>query len=401
MTDRDREHIRLSLRERDRRYSLIREHLRERTVDCVITTGSNLFYLTNGLPGERFGFLPAAEGSSLTVVVHRRHFVDISPQLLADAQDWVKDLTSGVDASPLIERIKKLGLGKGTIGVTGSKAGYGGLGHGFYTQLQTALSGAKIVDVSDIFANVRTVKSAEEIRMIEKANRVFDAAIDRVYEVARPGMTGAEVLQEGIKAMWSAGGDIDSTFFFTFGAVPQQNPVLAHLGMSRKIQEGDMGTLTAHSEYGHYAGHTDQEISFGDPKPIHRAMFDGVLHVRDAVLKRVKSGVTQRDLIDTYTKACEETGFRSSEHSQIHQYGIDVPEFPGPAFKVADDKKGTGLGGGGNFVLQSGMIYSISPTLVAREGEDTLLGGTSLVVTDDGYRELGDRKVEMLVSNGS
>ena len=39
--------------------------------------------------------------------------------------------------------------------------------------------------------------------MIEAANRIFDAAIERVHEVARPGMTGAEVVQEGVKAMWA------------------------------------------------------------------------------------------------------------------------------------------------------------------------------------------------------
>jgi hypothetical protein len=108
------------------------------------------------------------------------------------------------------------------------------------------------------------------------------------------------------------------------------------------------------------------------------------------VLERVKPGVTQQDLIEAYRVATDQTGFRSSPHSQIHQYGVDVPEFPGPAFGIAE-------GGRGNFTLASGMIYSISPTLVAPTGEDTLLGGTSLVVTDSGYRELGERTVEMLV----
>jgi len=159
-----------------------------------------------------------------------------------------------------------------------------------------------------------------------------------------------------------------------------------------------MGTLTAHSEYGHYAGHSDQEISFGKPKPLHQEMFEGVQHVRNAVLSKVRDGVTQRELVDAYQAACQESGFRSSPHSQIHQYGVDVPEFPGPAFKVSDPQGGAGLGGGGNFTLRSGMIYSISPTLIANEGADTLLGGTSLVVTADGYRELSDRKVELLVS---
>jgi Xaa-Pro aminopeptidase len=291
----------------------------------------------------------------------------------------------------MIERIQELRLEHGTIGMAD-----GSLSHRFYAQLASALPNAKVVDVSDIFLNLRTIKSDEEIAMIDQANRVFDAAIDGVYEAARPGMVGKTVTQEGIRAMWKVGGDLDSTFGINFGAVPKQNPILVHLCMDRPIQAGDIGTLTAHAEYGHYAGHSDQEISFGEPSALHKEMFAAVLHAREAVLKTVRSGVTQRDLIDAYQQACRETGFKSSPHSQIHQYGIDVPEFPGPAF-AAPDPKESGRGGGRNFVLRPGMIYSISPTIVAPSGEDTLLGGTSLVVTEDGYRELGNRQVEMLV----
>jgi hypothetical protein len=35
---------------------------------------------------------------------------------------------------------------------------------------------------------------------------------------------------------------------------------------------------------------------------------------------------------------------------------------------------------------------------VNRDGPDSLLGGTSLVVTKDGYRDHGDRKVELLIA---
>jgi Xaa-Pro aminopeptidase len=240
---------------------------------------------------------------------------------------------------------------------------------------------------------VRTTKSDEEVAMIDHANRVFDAAVRRVREVARPGMLGAEVVQEGIKAMWEAGGDINSTFGFNFGPVPKQNPVLCELCLTRRIQPGDIGTMTAHAHFGGYGGHSDHVISFGEPAGLHREMYQAVLGVRDVVLKEVRPGATQRGLVEAYQKACDQTGFRSSSHSQIHQYGIDVPEFPGPAFKA-----GAGSGRGErNFVLAPGMIYSISPTLLAPNGDDTLLGGTSLVVTEDGFKELGDRKVEMLV----
>jgi Xaa-Pro aminopeptidase len=81
----------------------------------------------------------------------------------------------------------------------------------------------------------------------------------------------------------------------------------------------------------------------------------------------------------------------------MHQYGIDVPEFPGPAFKIAE--AGKPLTGGGNFTLRSGMIFSISPTIADEETGELLLGGTSLAVTDTGFQELGARPVELLVAS--
>ena len=155
----------LSLKERDRRYALIRAGLKEKGVDCVIVNGSNLFYLTNGVPGELYGILTVDEVPPC-VIVNRRHLVDISTQVLIEAQEWVSDFRPGTDGSAAVERIRELHLDKGTLAVAG------GLSYRFYAQLQSALSSAKIVDVSDIFTNVRTVKSEEEVALIDKANRV-------------------------------------------------------------------------------------------------------------------------------------------------------------------------------------------------------------------------------------
>jgi Xaa-Pro aminopeptidase len=380
----------ISLRERDRRHAAIKAALKERGVDCAILTGTNLFYVTNGLPGERMGVFPASDEPH-TVFLNPRHLVDLSAQVLIDAQEWVKDIRPGDDARPAVERIRELRLERGTIGTIGARGPSGGLSQGFMATLRKELPDANFEDVSDIFLNLRTIKSEEEIAMIERANVLFDLAVERVATVVRPGMTGRQAVQEAIKAMWEAGGDVDSTVGFNFGPVPAQNPILGALCWDRPIQARDIGTLTAHAEYHHYAGHSDQEVAFGDPKPMHRDMFDAVLQVRGEVLKAVKPGATHEDLVNVYRQECKKTGFNWSPHSQMHQYGIDVPEFPGPGFSV-------GEAGARNFVLKPGMIYSISPTLVAPNGGDTLLGGTCLVVTESGYRDLGDRKVEMLVA---
>jgi Xaa-Pro aminopeptidase len=383
----------LSVKERDRRYAAIRARLREKKIDCAIVRGSNLFYLSNGVKGELFGILPA-DDRPVAVIVNRRHLIDISPRILLDSQDWIADVKPGLDASAVVDKLKEMRLEHGAIGLAG------GIDYKFYQRLQSALSGATVTDVSDIFTDVRTIKSDEENAMIDRANRIFDAGINRIHEVAQPGMTGKQVVQAGITGMWEAGGDLESTLSFNFGPVPAQNPILADLCLTKEIEEGDIGTLTAHAHYRGYAGHSDQEISFGEPKPMHREMFDAVIAIRKAVLKEVKDGATQRDLIEAYQSACKESGFKSSPHSQIHQYGIDIPEFPGQAYRIADAKAETGgMGSAGNFVLKSGMIYSISPTVLAKDGKDTLLGGTSLVVTADGYRDHGERKVELLIAS--
>lgn len=382
----------LSLKERDRRYAAIREQLRARGVDCLIVAGTDLFYLTNHLPGESVGLLPTDAAIPPTVQLNGRHLVDISPQVLLDAQDWVSDVRG--NASAMLDRIKELHLEHGVIGLTRSRAGIGGLGHGFYTELQAAFPQARLEDVSDIFTNLRTIKSEEEVALIDRANRLFDIAVERVHQFARPGMRGAVVVGEANRAMVEAGGDVESMLGFNFGPEALQNPILAELCLDREIQPGDFGTMTAHAEYRHYAGHSDAVICFGEPQPLHKALFEAAVHVRDVVLGQFREGVTHDSIIKTYQQACLDTGFRWSPHGQIHQYGIDVPEFPGPAFALG---KPSG-GGRPDFALRSGMIYSVSPTVVAKDSEDRIVCGTSLVVTADGYRELGDRKMELLVA---
>jgi Xaa-Pro aminopeptidase len=313
--------------------------------------------------------------------------------VLLDAQDWITDLRA--TGNPMIDRTKELGLENGTIGLTRTRAGVGGLGHGFYTELQEAFPQAKLVDVSDILINLRTIKSDEEIALIDRANRLFDIAVARVHEFARPGMRGSIVVAEANRAMVEAGGDPESEVGFNFGPEAHQNPILAEICLDREIQPGDIGTLTAHAEYQHYAGHSDAVISFGEPRPLHRALFEAAVRVREIVLGTFREGVTHGQVIAAYQQACTDAGFRWSPHGQIHQYGIDVPEFAGPAFQVA---KQNGGGGRPDFVLRAGMIYSVSPTVVANDCEDRIVCGTSLVVTADGYRELGDRKMELLIA---
>src|SRR5213596_2622297 len=143
----------ISLQERDRRYAAVRERLRERGVDAAVLSGTNLFYLPNGLPGERSGVLPTRD-EPIMVAINSRHLADIPASVVEESQDWVKDVRPGNDASPAIDRIKELRLEQGVIGIIESE-----IRNAFYAQLRSALPGASFVRVDDIFLDLRTIKS--------------------------------------------------------------------------------------------------------------------------------------------------------------------------------------------------------------------------------------------------
>jgi Xaa-Pro aminopeptidase len=379
----------LSLAERDRRYSGIRAELSARRIDGLIVNGPNLQYLSQGLLGELFGFLPTEAGEKFTAILIWRFLCDIPPRTLHDAQSWVQDIRPAKNPNAVIvERLKELKLENATIGYAGR------LGVQGYNFIMKQLPGLTLVDASDILANMRSCKSDEEVALIERANTIFGAAIDAIVAKVRPGMLGREIVQVGLQAMWDAGGDLDSTFSINFAKHPLQSPIIALLCQEKKIETGDVLTLTSHPHYKKYAGHTDQEIVIGDPTQAHVKMFDAVKVTHKSVLSEIKAGVTQRQLVNTYDKVARELGYEACEHSQIHQYGMEVPEFAGPAFKVDDPGGALALGSGGNVKLASGMIYSVSPVLIEPGTGDLLLGGTTMVVTDTGYRELGARPVE-------
>ncbi|SDH12578.1 Xaa-Pro aminopeptidase [Sinosporangium album] len=396
---------RLSPAERDRRHALVRGYLRDAEVDAVIASGFNAFYLTNGLPGENFAILPTDESTPLTGFVNGRHIADIPVQTLLDAQDWVTDIRPASDfvhspmqvgdTAAMVGRIKELGIGRG--GRVGVDAG---LSHLVVEQLSAALPGVELVQLADVFISARTLKSEEEQAMIQEACRIWDSAVESIRRFARPGRLGAEIVHEGIRAMWDEGADMDTWLFLSFGKHASQNPAVAELCHSREVQRGDMLTLTAMARYGGYAGHTDHQISVGEPSALHTAMFESIRAVREEVLSHVKPGALHSELTVAYRKAAQETPFQFSHHSQIHQFGIAVPEYPGSKHRVKQEFV-PGKQEQPDFVLAPGMVYSISPTLISADGKDTFLGGTALVVTEDGYRMLQKHEIEILVTDGA
>ena len=147
----------------------------------------------------------------------------IAPSWWQKAQNWVADVRDGRNrwSQNAIERLKELKLEKGTIGISGLaglvRAPEGIIPYSSVKAIQEALPHAKLVNATDMMQDVRAVKSAEEVSMLERSAAIIEKAIEAMKQTAKPGVSEKEVYATMLHAMLSNGGELPTLFFLSAG----------------------------------------------------------------------------------------------------------------------------------------------------------------------------------------
>src|SRR5262249_20253890 len=107
-------------------------------------------------------------------------------------QDWVADVreVNRRHGRGMAERPLGLGLQRGRIGVCGlgfgTRTPEGLIFHGTFMALREALPDAELVPASDLLQEVRQVKSAEEIAVLQRSVDLIERAIEAQAHWAQP-----------------------------------------------------------------------------------------------------------------------------------------------------------------------------------------------------------------------
>ena len=396
---------RLSLAERDRRWQLTRRHMAARGIDCLVLWGwpamwdfctANARYLSPiGGNSENNTLVFPAIGEPTSYV-----FMPTFTEYWKRAQDWVQDVRSrrGSWAETVVARIKELGLERGRIGMDGLAGPLdpdGWLPHSVFEAIKAALPHVTFVDLGDLLETTRSVKSAEEIAMLETAAALGDKMLATCRDLAKPGVRESEVYGAMMQAMLADGGEEPTLFLWACDQYPFPHPF--RVPTTRRMERRDLITCEIHPKTGGYFTHVERTFCLGEPDPNTRRIYDGCVAAFNEGMQHFGPGKSISASMNEVKRVIDEAGLGICE-TGVHGHGLASLEYPRYRFHAlkADLAALDTIGDS----YQEGMVFAFNIDLFDpkwRNGETGAVFADTVVITDTGARSLHKFSKELQV----
>jgi Xaa-Pro aminopeptidase len=354
----DRRIARISTQELERRWKLVRGHMKERGLDALIVQSERDF--TGGYV-KWFSDIPAYyprtvifhASDLMTVVEHgaagrRRSLTGNDAEnpgvgeIITTSAFPSVDYTRTYDAEVVAEVLGRRAYRK--IGLVGAV----GMPHGLVSYIEKTLSGTEVFDETEFVDRAKAVKSDEEITLIRKAAAMQDAVFAKVLTYIKPGMRDLEVAAlaqyEG-QLMGSEQG-----IFLGMSAKLGQPAFFAQRHFQgRTIKPGDhMSLLIENNGPGGFYPEISRTIVLGKASQELLDGFEIVKEAQDRTLQKFKPGASCREIFLAHNEFMKQKGVPPETRVYSHSQGYDLIERP----LIRDDE---------TMSLEEGMNMSVHP----------------------------------------
>lgn len=250
-----------------------------------------------------------------------------------------------------------------------------------YAVLEEIIS-AELVPVAGMMEELREVKDADEIALIEKACEIADKGYSHILEYIKPGMTEIQVANELDFYMRSLGAT--SVSFDTIVASGLRSAMPHGVASEKVIEQGDMITLDFGCYYQGYVSDMTRTFAIGDPGEKLKEIYQVVLEAQLKVIEAAEPGITGIQLDAVARDYITEKGYGEAfGHSTGHGIGLEIHEGPNVSFRA--DKAFVP----GNVITDEPGIYL--PGIGGVRIEDDLL------ITEKGNRVLNRSPKELII----
>jgi Xaa-Pro aminopeptidase len=357
----------ISLAERDRRYSAIREMMRKSNLDCLVissrdtySTRGNTRYITNhgNSFGEEIILFPNTGNPSIIASAIRGQAIKRA--------GWAPGCLAVANLSERIQAVKKElpRFDKGAkIGIVGMEY----ISVPVYLAV-TELCPGRVIDATEIFNQLRNIKSPEEVEKMRVAAWLADKTYLAIRDMVRPGISDYELYGEAQGLIYKMGSEYSMQLMpgFPYGKVMEGNDVL-------------MFEFTPTCE-GYYA-----QLLVSLPVSVYPRDVERCIQIWEEALAVGVANLRPGNKVSDVHRAVGET-IRKRGGSQIahrigHSLGLDAID----SWEVVPDEETE---------LKSGMTLAFHPAVVLEPGPTRFTGGYTYLITDTGAEKLN--KVDFL-----
>jgi len=191
-----------SLTERDWRWQAVRANVANAGLDCIFVPlcidGKNLHLSLEQARGTRSDcrFLTEMNNAAVILPTDGRKPIVVSDQ--ETGNDWVTEFmpVKGSWGKTMAQALIDCGMERARIGVSGLRRGTfthgravsGVINHSSYLEVLRQLPNASFENATDLVGHARYVKSDEQIACLRRGAVIAAAGIEKMIELARPGV---------------------------------------------------------------------------------------------------------------------------------------------------------------------------------------------------------------------
>jgi Xaa-Pro dipeptidase len=224
----------------------------------------------------------------------------------------------------LLALLGERGITKGRIGVDESNLP---LQSPFWREIQQDFPNLEAVPAQDIYNEIKTVKSKEEIRRIEQATRITERAWTNALACTRRGMSEREFEEIYHQTILSEGGRICS-WRGMYGAPIAfgRRTAFADIAVPSEYQlkDGDVIRFDGGCSYMGYPCDMGRTAVLGQPSDKLRKYWNAIFRGEDSAIANAKSGVRASSLFESATGEVRKNGIpHYLRHHTGHGWGID------------------------------------------------------------------------------
>ena len=396
---------RFSLAERDRRWKAVRELMRQNRLD-VIVTPNNTGHSTDFQANTRYLTHCGGGGDADVAAVFPLEGEVTAVATTAQArwptvQDWTADLREARRnyGRVIVERLKELNVDRGRIGVTGlgevegTRTPEGTILYGTWKQIREAFPHAELVDATAILAEVRYVKSQEEIGVLTRSMEIVELGYQAEIKAAQPGVKDWEVWAETQAALLRNGSELPVHCNWVSGKNPKRT--LTRPSM-RILERGDLIINEVEASWIGYRAQGVQPVFVQVADPVHQELIKVQRELFNLLMQNLKPGFTVKELAEltknTAERIAPKSGPAASVTAQLTMHGRGAGD-DGPII-TSHARSPQQL----EVALKENMVFIFKPSVRSADGNSVSTWGDTVVITANGGRRLGKRAHDLAVS---